>query len=436
MQHISRIFILCGALLAGACDYAPDTNQPVSLYQKLNQLPGIEVVRVKPVTGYTQGYELLVEQPLDHNNPEAGTFKQRVYLSHLDHAQPMVMETEGYSVSDFPQKELPDILRANLLAVEYRFYGKSRNAGEIPWQYLTVQQAAADHHRLVELLKPFYSAAWVSSGFSKGGESALIHRRFYPQDVQATVVYDAPLILGLEDPRVDQFIRDRIDNSGECGEELVRFQRELLQRRGEILPELAKRGEEKALTFSIGLDKVLEYAALEYTFSFWQRGQTCEQIPTAGASANAMLEHIESGGGYWVYSDQGIEALEPSMYQHHIQLGYYGFMTEDLEDLLQAAPQPSNLEFAPKDVTMEFDAEFTPSLIQWLRENGHNTIYLYGERDPWYAGAVDHGDATNAFTLVQKDGHHLSRIRQLSEEQQEKIYAALSEWLQLPINGR
>ncbi|WP_158681726.1 S28 family serine protease [Microbulbifer pacificus] len=421
------------ALLVCACDYVPAAGEGASLYQKLNQLPGVEVVRVKSVAGYTQGYELRVEQPLDHDNPDAGRFKQRVYLSHLDHAQPMVIETDGYWVRDFPQKELPDILRANLVAVEYRFYGDSRNPGEIPWQYLTVQQAAADHHRIIELLKPLYPAAWISSGFSKGGESALIHRRFYPQDVQATVVYDAPLILGLEDSRVDGFIRERIENS-QCGSELVRFQRELLERRAEVIPALQKHAAENALTFSIGADKALEYAALEYTFSFWQRGQSCEQIPPAGAAPARMIEHIENGGGFWVYSDHGVEALEPSMYQHHTQLGYYGFMTQDLEDLLQVAPQPSNLEFAPRNVAMEFDETFTPSLIQWLQENGHNIIYLYGENDPWYAGAVDHGEMTNAFTLVQKGGHHLTRVRQLSDDQREQVYGALSRWLSIPVN--
>lgn len=431
MRYLQKTLLLCCALLIGACDYTPQTTP--TLYQQLNQLPGVEVLRLQPLTGYLQGYELRIEQPLDHGNPAAGTFQQRVLLSHLDHSQPMLLETEGYWLRDFPQKELADILRANLVAVEYRFYGQSRNAGEIPWQYLTVQQAAADHHRIVQLLKPLYPAPWVSSGFSKGGESALIHRSLYPEDVQATVVYDAPLIFGLEDPRIDHFIRDKIDHS-HCGNELVRFQRELLQRRGDLLPELEKRGREKSLDFSIGLDKVLEYAALEYTFSFWQRGQTCEQIPAPGASASTMWEHIEGGGGYWVYSDQGIEALEPSMYQHHTQLGYYGFMTQDLEDLLRVAPQPSNLEFAPRDASMEFDADFIPSLVGWLRENGHNTIYLYGDRDPWYAAAVDHGDITNAFTLVQENGHHLTRIRELSQTQQKKLYDALSQWLEAPLN--
>lgn len=157
----------------------------------------------------------------------------------------MILETEGYWVKDFPRKGLADILRANLVAVEYRFYGDSLTERDIPWQYLTVEQAAADHHRIVALFKRLYSGPWVSSGFSKGGESALIHRRYYPDDVQATVVYDALLILGTEDERVDRFIRDRIDNSGQCGRELVSFQRELLEKREELIPELKARAVER-----------------------------------------------------------------------------------------------------------------------------------------------------------------------------------------------
>jgi hypothetical protein len=107
-----------------------DTGTTVSFYQRLNSLEGVEVVDVAPVDGYTQGYALLVKQPLDHTNPDAGWFKQRVYLGHLDVLQPVVIETDGYSINDYPDKELPGVVRGNLVAVEYRFYGESKTNGE------------------------------------------------------------------------------------------------------------------------------------------------------------------------------------------------------------------------------------------------------------------------------------------------------------------
>jgi hypothetical protein len=46
---------------------------------------------------FKENYLVWFEQPLDHNNPGAGTFKQRVWLSHKDETSPVVMVTEGYS---------------------------------------------------------------------------------------------------------------------------------------------------------------------------------------------------------------------------------------------------------------------------------------------------------------------------------------------------
>lgn len=428
LKYLASLVYLC----LSAC--ATHHSKQPSLYQRLNALEGVEVISTKTVAGYVQGYQLLIEQPLDHTNPAKGHFQQRVYLGHLDEQQPTVIETDGYWLNDFPKLELPGILRANMVAVEYRFYGKSKNEGEVPWPYLKVQQGAADHHRIITLLKSIYKGPWVSSGYSKGGESALIHRRYYPSDVSATVTYDAPLILALEDRRTDAFIKRKNQEAGECGKQLIRFQRELLQRRNELIPALKSYAEEKNMTFSIGLDVVLEYAALEYTFSFWQRGQKCEDIPPAHAQPKTMLAHIEHGGGFWVYSDEGIKQLEPSFYQHCTQLGYYGFITDDLKDLLQAVPKPSNRDFGPQNVVMEYDPVFTKGVIKWLQDSGHNIIYLYGENDIWFAAAVNHGDKTNAFTLVQKAGYHGTQVKNLNKKQQELFYEAISQWINSPVN--
>lgn len=427
LKYIALPFLLC---LSACTTYI---TQP-TLYQRLNALDGVKITDAKSINGYVQGYVLSIRQPLDHNNPEKGYFQQRVYLGHLDEQQPVVIETDGYWLNDFPRLELPGILRANMIAVEYRFYGNSKNSGEIPWAYLTVEQGAADHHRIITLLKSIYKGSWVSSGYSKGGMSALIHRRYYPYDVTATVTYDAPMNLALQDPRTDAFIKRKNKAAGECGKQLIRFQRELLQRRDTLIPALQEYATTKNMKFSIGLDVVLEYVALEYTFSFWQRGQKCEDIPPTGAKPEIVLAHIEAGGGFWVYSDDGIKQLEPSFYQHLTQLGYYGFITDDLKDLLRAVPKPNNRDFAPKDVEMVYDANLIKNIITWLQTNGQNIIYLYGENDTWYACAVEHGNKTNAFTLVQKGGYHGTHVKNLDKDQQEHFYEAISQWINSPVN--
>ena len=72
-------------------------------------------------------------------------------------------------------EELCPILQANQLFVEHRYFGKSV-PDSVTWQDLTVENAAADQHHIVQIFKKIYTQKWVSTGISKGGETALYHR--------------------------------------------------------------------------------------------------------------------------------------------------------------------------------------------------------------------------------------------------------------------
>ena len=75
-------------------------------------------------------------------------------------------------------------------------------------QYLSIEQSAADHHKIVTLFKQIYPGAWVSSGRSLSGLTALCHRRFHPDDVVGVLTYSSPLMFSTTDPRFDQFLND------------------------------------------------------------------------------------------------------------------------------------------------------------------------------------------------------------------------------------
>ena len=40
--------------------------------------------------------EVMIEQPVDHRNPEGPSFTQRLYISHVDLTKPVVLVTAGY----------------------------------------------------------------------------------------------------------------------------------------------------------------------------------------------------------------------------------------------------------------------------------------------------------------------------------------------------
>ena len=153
--------------------------------------------------------------------------------------------------------------------MEHRFFLPSRPE-PADWSHLTIQQSAADFHRIVKAFKPIYTGRWVSTGGSKGGETVVFFRRFYPADVDATVAYVAPLARR-DDERFPSF-QEAVGASAPCRERLKAFQRAILAARraagaaGHLPPA-------RGLTFEqLGLEKALEHAVIEAYFAFWQYG--------------------------------------------------------------------------------------------------------------------------------------------------------------------
>ena len=148
--------------------YHPDINKEPDAHERF-----IEI---------TEAYEIFLDQPLDHKDPFGSKFSQRIYLSHKDVSRPVVLVTEGYTAGHNFVKELHEILNANQIVVEHRYFGKSV-PDSMDWHYLNIEQAARDHHRIVELFRKIYPGKWVNCGWSKGGQTAIFHRYFYPDSL-------------------------------------------------------------------------------------------------------------------------------------------------------------------------------------------------------------------------------------------------------------
>lgn len=263
MKRIQRLLLLAVIVLSPYYGSAQTTS---ILLQKLTELfPNAEITAIENLEGYSESYQLIVNEPLDHKNPQNGSFKHYMYLSHLDFSKPMVIETHGYSTGN-NKSEVSELLNANQIAVEYRFYGKSRPE-PLLWEYLTNDQAIADYHDIVVKLKQLYSGKWISTGISKGGETALIYKSKYPNDVDVAMPYVAPLIDSTEDPRTIN--HTRTIGSTECSDNITAFQRAILKNREAVLQEFQQYATTKKMSFTeVPYAEALEYAVLEFPFSF------------------------------------------------------------------------------------------------------------------------------------------------------------------------
>ena len=392
------------------------------------KFPNATVKKMEAKDHFKEVFEIKYKELLDHNNPSAGTFEHRIFLSHVSKKKPMLIVTEGYTARQRTY-ELAKILNSNQLIVEYRFYGASR-PDKIQWKYLTNDQAMEDLHRLKKIFKKFYRKEWVSTGISKGGTTTMIYKYKYPKDVCVAVPYVGPIAYAQEDKRTDE--HQRTMGTEACRKKIIAFQRMTLKHRDELIPLIKDYAKEKSQTFSIGEEVVLEYATLEFPFSFWQWGADCDQIPTAGATAKEIFDYIESIVSWNFYSDKTIDYFRPAFYQFVTENGYYGFVTENVKDLLVAVKNPTNLLFAPKDADLTFKPYLKP-VGDYLIKKGKRVLYIYGGLDTWGACGITPNPDVDALNMTLATGSHTTRISSFSKADQAKIYKKLDKWLRAKV---
>lgn len=402
-------------------------SQEIQLKDQLIKLfPNAVINTIENLDGYKESYEIILTQPLDHNNLNKGTFNHHIFLSHSSFSSSMVIETEGYAAR-YVKNEVSQLLSANQLIVEYRFYGKSRPS-PIPWEFLSNDQAIEDYHYIVTKLKQIYKGKWISTGISKGGETTLIYKSKYPKDVDVAIPYVAPLINTQEDPRTTQHIQTI--GTKECREKVQNFQRELLIRRNEIINEINLYAQKNAVSFTeIPVEEALEYAALEFSFSFWQWSGKCEEIPSSDASTKSLFEYLNKIVGINFYSDQTYYDLLPSYYQHMRELGYYGFDFTPVKDLLLYVKSTSNNRFAPKNTSLEYNSNYIKKVRRYVEKKGNKILYIYGGYDTWGACAPTPCKKLDALKMVLPTGTHRTRIKDFNEKDQQLIKNTLHRWL-------
>jgi len=431
-NRIFQVPILLAALLllfAGTT-----ANAQFLMPWRLLNIPGVVSVEKMPTTvpHVTGKYLIHFKQPIDHENPAAGTFLQRVFLSHAGFSRPVVMVTEGYGADaaerDSHLDEIAALFQTNQLVVEHRYFGSSVPEGA-GWDPLTAANAAADHHRIVQAFKRMYKAKWISTGISKGGTAAIIHKAFYPDDVDITVAYVAPLNYGLVDGRHEIHIISAPDP--EYRTAVNRFQTTTLGRRDSLMPMLRNYVEKNNLVFRIPLEEVFDYLVMEYSFAFYQWGWEYTSIPTEIASNAELFMHLVrvSPPEYFAISDSYL----PFFVQAARELGYYGYDPRGLWDdmTIETTEGYFHRIFLPDTIDYPFDISLTYRIQTFLDSTDYRMIFIYGDWDPWSASGVvfDWREKSNMLKISKPYGSHRVRIGNLPPVQRKQVMERLDKWL-------
>jgi len=376
---------------------------------------------------------LTFTQLSDHKNPDAGTFQQRLTLLHRDVAAPVVMYTSGYNMNEQPSRSEPtQIVNGNQVSVEYRYFSPSRPE-ETDWKkQLTIWQAATDQHEITKALKSIYHANWLATGGSKGGMTATYFRRFYPKDVNGTIPYVAPNDTFDYYDSYNQFL-SRV-GTADCRNALIAVQRDALKRRDELGKLAEAEATESKKTFAIieSIDKSLELSVIDSYFAFWQyqKESDCATIPKPGAPAEDLYAFYDKVESLLSYSDQDLEGFIPYYYQAAVQLGSPEAYEKPLQDLLRYPGTDIPQTFIPKSVPIKkFDYFAMPDIDVWVRSEGSQLLFIYGQNDPWSAEPFQLGGGSrDSFRYYVPGGNHGSKIAQLPADEAAKAKATIRRW--------
>ncbi len=398
----------------------------------LRALPGLRVIEERP--GAEPGYRFFVlglRQPVDHTDPGAGTFEQRLTLLHTAVDRPTVLFSTGYEVPLTPRRTEPAVLLGgNQIGVEHRFFGTSRPSAALDLTHLTIRQAADDHHRVVRLLRSLYPGAWISTGGSKGGMTSVYHRRFHPHDVDATVAYSAPNNV---DDREDSAYLRFLEHVGTpaARDALKAAQRHMLLRRAELVARYETWAAATGDTFRIvgSADKALEIAVLRVPFMFWQNRTAADvaAVPGPDASTDALYAWLDDTAALTVYADSTARQYIPYWYQLGTEMGYLDVPTGHLDGLLQYPDAIEPRSFVPRDIPMRFDTEAMPDIDRWVRRRGSRLLFVNGTQDPSVAEPFRPGPRDARVLWVPGGNHHVT-IAALPPGDRAEAVAALHRW--------
>jgi hypothetical protein len=412
-----------------ACPAAPKPAcAATDLAGQIRCIPGVTVqTRMgTPPAGY-QRFDLTIEQPVDHNDPNGAKFQQRIVLLHRSPTAPMVIQTSGYSLST-GRSELTTTFAANQISIEHRYFTPSIPAAPVQWQHLTIAQSAADSHHIWEAFKWLYPGKWVNTGASKGGETAVYHRRFFPCDVDATVAYVAPLVYGLDDQRFVPFLQNIGGaTNASCRTKLMDFAKSCLMRRSELEPRL-----DASMYTRFGVAQSFEYSILDVYWAFWQYqpASMCSAVPAANAPADTMFTFLTDIGVLDDGQDASTSFFGPYFYQAGYELGVPASWEDPLKPLLQFPNDDSIDPFFPiGSPKPTFRPQAMVDIQDWVKTSGQRLMFIYGEFDPWTGGAYELGSAMDSFKFIQPGGNHGSSIGGLRAADKEMALSTLERWL-------
>lgn len=432
MKQIKRILFLV-ALLLPLLVQAADQE----VLDRLKNLSGVSDVQELKSSVFENKYLLKITQEVDPIHHQAGSFKQRVVVCHVGYDRPTILVTEGYdcnyALREGYQEELSKLLNANIIVVEYRYFDQSTPT-PCNWDYLTVENSMYDLHHVNQTFRQLYKSKWISTGISKGGQTCMCYRVFFPDDVDVSVPYVAPLNKSLEDGRHEPFIESQVSDAA-SRQHVKDFQLEVLKRKSKLMPMFEQYCNDKGYTFRVSREDIYDYCVLEYSFAIWQWGTPMSKIPGTTASDTEIFDHFIKTTDPNYFSEQtpylsfNVQAAR--------ELGYYGYDIKPFKKLMSittAKDYMHRVMLPEQFANLKFDKTLYNKTMNWLKNNDRKMVYIYGGIDPWGSSGVAGLKFLKNKKLIKvymlPNGSHATRINTFPEPTRSEIINLINRYLE------
>jgi len=428
--------LLLGLVVAACSDPSVPTDaivEPSDILAALRALPNVADATEQATND--AGYHYIVlhfVQPVDHDDPSSATFLQEVSLLHRDLAAPLIVVTDGYwDYTVDNEAELTQLLQANQVSIEHRFFGTSR-PDPADWTKLTIEQMADDEHAIVQALAQVYTGPRVASGASKGGMTATFYRRFFPDDVVATVPYVAPVMFSSDDERFPPFIA-AIDPGG-CHDAIRALAVDLLaNHRAAMETRAMADAAQNGFAYNrIAIGPAVESAIEGLEWSFWQYYgvDECSMIPTPTATDDDLYSFLNEISPVSSSDDDQCAAFEGWVYQAFFQLGYPDDGTDAyLGPYFMYGAADFAGEFPAGVAQPAYDGGVAMDDIDgFVEEDAERMLFVYGQWDPWSGGAYTLRGTRDSLEVQVATGDHGSILSDLALTDEMAAFGKLQAW--------
>ena len=374
--HLSIAFLCLASWLSAQTDS--------TLFMKqLCALDCVSEVQPLETTCFKEKYVLKMEQQVDWKTSAKGTFGERIFVGMKGLDKPTVLVTEGYSASyglnPGYEEELSRLFDANVVLCEYRYFSQSV---PVPtnWDYMTVDNSLADYHHVRQVFGQLFKGKWISTGISKGGQTTMFYRATYPDDVDVSVSYVAPLNRAVEDGRHEKFLAKKVGTKEE--RKVIRqAMQELMRRKPELMKLFHAYCEENDYQFLMSEEDVYDYCVLEFPFALWQWGTPVSSIPelTSDEDDEVWFDCLMkvSSPDYFAYPSQYM----PFDVQAAKELGYYGYSLKPIKKWTSLKSTKGYLKkmWLPDSLRKyDFDPALYKRTVKYLKKEDPKHIFIYG----------------------------------------------------------